>query len=66
MNTLTTNPYAGAIARQTIADRVHAAEVRRVARAVRLERRTAGRALGPQAPTRPLPRWRIHFLRPAH
>ena len=66
MNTLTMNPSAGAIARQMIADRVQEAEVRRVARAVREERRSARRALASQAASRPLPRWRVHFLRPAH
>jgi len=66
MNTLTMNPSAGAIARQTIADRVREAEVRRVARAVRDERRTAAGALRLQHHQHPLPWWAFRFPHLAH
>jgi hypothetical protein len=67
MNTLTTNPSAAqSIARHTIADRVRQAEVRRVARAVRDERRTAARALRLQHNQHPLPWWAFRFPHLAH
>ena len=67
MNMLTTNPAAaGVSAHQTSADRVRDAEERRVARAVRDERRGAARALRHGTTARPLSGLTFRFLRPAH
>jgi hypothetical protein len=65
MNTFTGHPAAAqALARQTIAERVQDAERRRIAKAIRAERRAAAQAHRPQPVPNSLPRFR--FLRPAH
>ena len=67
MNTLTMNPSAAqTMARYTIAERVQEAEVRRVARTVRDERRAAARALRLQHNQQPLPWWAFRFPHLAH
>lgn len=69
MNSFTSNPAAAqAVARYTIDDRVRDAEQRRVARAIRDQRRSAARAarVYRQEPVSTLPWWAFRFLRPAH
>jgi hypothetical protein len=67
MNTFTADPTAArAVARQIIDERVRDAEERRIARAVRAERRSAARAFRQTPDPRPLPWWTFRFLRPAH
>jgi len=67
MNILTSNPTAAQlVARQTINDRVRDAEQRRVARAVRIQRRTEQDPQGPNTTAPTLPWWSFRFLRPAH
>jgi hypothetical protein len=67
MNSFTSNPYAGTVARQQIQDRVQDAERRAEIRALRADRRAARRASRPVSPpnTRHLPWWTLRFLTPA-
>jgi hypothetical protein len=69
MNSLTCNPSAAqSVARYTINERVRDAEERRVARAIRDQRRAAARAARAyrHEPVNTLPWWAFRFLRPAH
>lgn len=68
MNSITSNPTAAqAIARHTIEERVRAAEERRIARAIRADRRAARRSpLSQPTELRPPWWWAFRVLRPAH
>jgi len=67
MNIFTTNTTGTqAVARQMIAERVHAAEQRRLVRAARAERRAAAREAGPVPVETHVPWAAFRFLHPVH
>jgi len=63
MNSFTTNPYAGTVARQLIQDRVQDAGRRAEVRALRADRRAARQASRPASlpKTHDLPWWTLRF-----
>ena len=66
MNSFTADPtVAQTVARQMIAERVHDAEQRRVARAIRADRRAARRSPLRLPADQKLPWWVFRVLRPA-
>ena len=66
MNSFTADPtVAQTVARQMIAERVHDAEQRRIARAIRADRRAARRSPVRVPADQNVPSWVFRLLRPA-